>query len=205
LHDEEKTRRDPHAFVMRCVAEGVPPDEARAELERNGIEPEQARWLVDSAYGGAMTPSALERYTSAALPPALLAGLVAAVAGGVGWTIQVALTDYEVGLVAWAIGGLAGFAVAWGAGGRRGLPLQVVAVASALLGILLGKYGTFAYGVREGVKEAAGSEFVPAYWDADLIDLFLDELDTVFGLFDVLWIGLAVFTAWRMLQPSGPT
>jgi hypothetical protein len=207
LHEEEKTRRDPHAFVMRCVAEGVPPEDARAELERNGIDPEQARWLVESAYGRAEAATAVttEPYTSAALPPALLAGFVAAVAGGVGWTIQVALTDYEVGLVAWAIGGLAGYAVALGAGGRRGLPLQVIAVGSALLGILLGKYGTFAYGVREGVKEAAGAQFVPAYWDSDLIDLFFEELDTVFGLFDVLWIGLAVFTAWRMLQPHEVT
>lgn len=205
LHDEEKARRDPHAFVMRCVAEGVPPEDARAELERNGIDPEQARWLVDSAYGRGetATPVVSETYTSAVLPRALLAGFVAAVVGGVGWTIQVALTDYEVGLVAWAVGGLAGYAVSLGAGGRRGLPLQVIAVASALLGILLGKYGTFAYGVREGVKAAVGSEFVPAYWDTDLIDLFFEELDSVFGLFDVLWIGFAVFTAWRMLQPRG--
>jgi hypothetical protein len=207
LHDDEKTRRDPHAFVMRCVAEGVRPEDARAELERNGVDPEQARWLVESAYARSETVPAVtaEPYTPAALPPALLAGLVAAVVGGVGWTVQVALTDYEIGLVAWAIGGLAGYAVLRGSGGRRGLPLQVIAVASALLGILLGKYGTFAYGVREGVEAAAGSEFVPAYWDTDLIDLFFEELDTVFGLFDVLWIGFAVFTAWRMLQPRTTT
>jgi hypothetical protein len=202
LYDAEKTRQDPHAFVTRCAAEGVPPDEARAELERNGIDPEQARWLVDSAYGLKVSGAASEPYTSAVLPPALLAGLVAAVAGGVGWTIQVALTDYEVGLVAWAVGGLAGFAVALAAAGRRGLPLQVIAVASALLGILLGKYGTFAYGVREAVADNIGSDFVPAYWDLDLIELFFENLDESFGLFDVLFIGLAVFTAWRMLQPT---
>jgi hypothetical protein len=211
LDDAEKTRTDPHAFVTRCVAEGVPPEEARAELERNGIDREQARWLVDSAYGHADAVDtaepqperavASEPYSAAVLPRALLAGLLAAVAGGVGWTIQVALTDYEVGLVAWAIGGLAGFAVALAAGTRRGTPLQAIAVASALLGILLGKYGTFAYAIREGVG-AIDPGSVRAYWDADLIDLFFDELGEVFGLFDVLWIGLAVFTAWRMLQPT---
>jgi hypothetical protein len=26
----------------------------------------------------------------------------------------------------------------------------------------------------------------------------------VFGWFDLLWIGLAVFTAWRALQPAEP-
>lgn len=209
MDDPEQTRSDPHAFVMRCAAEGVPPDRVRAELERNGIDPEQARWLVDSAYAQpepATTPErepvpVSEPYSSAALAPALFAGLVAAVVGGVGWTIQVVLTDYELGIIAWAIGGLAGFAVSRAAGARRGLPLQVVAVVSALLGILLGKYGTFAYSVREGVEEIDPAA-VPAYWDADLLDLFVDELGEVFGLFDILWIGFAVFTAWRMLQPT---
>jgi hypothetical protein len=213
LDDPEKTRSDPHAFVMRCVAEGVPPDRVRAELERNGIAPEQARWLVDSAYAQQQTATApapeaepepvttSEPYSSSALAPAVIAGLAAAVVGGIAWTIQVVLTDYELGIVAWAIGGLAGFAVSRAAGARRGLPLQVVAVVSALLGILLGKYGTFAHSVREGVEQIDPGA-VPAYWDADLVDLFLDELGEVFGLFDILWIGFAVFTAWRMLQPT---
>jgi hypothetical protein len=206
--DEEKARSDPHAFVTRCAAEGVAPERAQAELERNGIDPEQARWLVESAYRQlapaaprAEPIAASQPYTAAILPRALLAGLAAAVAGGVGWTIQVALTDYEVGLVAWAVGGLAGFAVSLAAGARRGAPLQAIAVASALLGILLGKYGTFAYAIREGVEEIDPGS-VPAYWDTDLIDLFFDELGEVFGLFDILWTGLAVFTAWRMLQPD---
>jgi hypothetical protein len=203
LREEEKTRQDPHAFVMRCAAEGVPPDEARAELERNGIEPEQARWLVDSAYGQSAPATAVvsEPYTSAVLPPALLAGLVAAVAGGVGWTVQVALTEYETGIVAWAVGGLAGFAVSLAAGRRRGLPLQVIAVASALLGILLGKYGTYVWIARDSLQEI-GVESVPAYWDTVWIDPFLEDLDIVFGWFDLLWVGFAVFTAWRMLQPA---
>ena len=197
---DERTKRDPHAFVTRCAAEGVPPEDARAELERNGIAPEQARWRVDSAYGLAPVGVASEPFTPAVLPQALLAGAAAAVVGGVGWTMQVALTDYEVGIVAWAVGGLAGFAVRRASGERRGLPLQAIAVASALLGILLGKYGTFAYTVREQLREL-GAGTVPAYWDADLVDLFFDELDSVFGAFDLLWIGFAVFTAWRMLQP----
>ena len=200
MQDEEKTRQDPHAFVTRCAAEGVPPEKARAELERNGVDPEQARWLVESAYAPAGAEVASEPYTAAVLPRALLAGVVAAVVGGIGWTIQVALTDYEVGIVAWAVGGLAGYAVSVAAGARRGVPLQAISVAAALLGILLGKYGTFAYAIRESVGEV-GAGSVPAYWDTRLIDLFFEDLGEVFGPFDLLWVGFAVFTAWRMLQP----
>ena len=29
---------------------------------------------------------------------------------------------------------------------------------------------------------------------------FREDLDNVFGLFDLLWVGLAVFTAWRVPQ-----
>jgi hypothetical protein len=148
-----------------------------------------------------------ERSTEAIEPrilvPAALAGLAAAVAGAVAWTIVVVVTDFELGIVAWAIGFVAGWAVALAAQGRRGPPLQVVAVVAALLGIALGKYGTFAYEVREALEEL-GVEAVPAYWDRDLVDLFFEELDDVFGLFDLLWVGFAVFTAWRLLRPEPP-
>jgi hypothetical protein len=136
------------------------------------------------------------------LVPAAFAGLGAAVAGAVAWTIVVVVTDFELGIVAWAIGFAVGWAVALAAMGRRGTTLQVVAVVAALLGIALGKYGTFAYEVREALEDI-GAE-VPAYWDSDLIDFFFEELDNVFGLFDLLWVGLAVFTAWRLLRPEPP-
>ena len=136
------------------------------------------------------------------LVPAALAGLAAAVAGAVAWTIVVVVSDFEVGIVAWAIGFAAGWAVALAARGRRGTALQVVAVVAALVGIALGKYGTFAYEVREALEERGAD--VPAYWDGDLIDFFFEELDNVFGLFDLLWVGFAVFTAWRLLRPEPP-
>jgi phosphatidylglycerophosphate synthase len=149
-----------------------------------------------------------ERSTETVEPRILVAaafvGLGAAVAGAVAWTIVVVVTDFELGIVAWAIGFAAGWAVALAAQGRRGTALQVVAVVAALIGILLGKYGTFAYEVREVVEDEAGAEAVPAYWDRDLVDFFIEELDNVFGVFDLLWVGFAVFTAWRLLRPEPP-
>ena len=38
----------------------------------------------------------------------------------------------------------------------------------------------------------------------DTFDLFRDNLDTVFGWIDLLWVGLAVLSAWRALQPEDP-
>jgi hypothetical protein len=33
---------------------------------------------------------------------------------------------------------------------------------------------------------------------------FREDLDNIFGLFDLLWIGLAVVTAWRVPQVVAP-
>ena len=38
----------------------------------------------------------------------------------------------------------------------------------------------------------------------DTFDLFRENLDTVFGWIDLLWVGLAVLSAWRALQPEEP-
>jgi signal peptidase I len=102
---------------------------------------------------------------------ALLAGVVAAVLGGIGWGLVVKWTDYEAGILALGIGLLVAFAV-YAAAGRRGPELQAVAVGTALLGILIGK----------------------------MLRLFRDALHDVFGLYDLLWIGLAATAAWLGLR-----
>lgn len=127
---------------------------------------------------------------------ALLAGLVAAIAGGIAWGLVVKWTDYEVGIAAWGVGALVGFAVATAAGRRRGEDLQLAAVVFALLGVLLGKYLAFAFVVREEFGGAIG------LLSRDMLSLFRDSLREVFGLFDLLWAGLAVVTAWFALRPE---
>ena len=123
---------------------------------------------------------------------ALLAGVVAAVVGGIGWGLVVKWTDYEAGILALGIGLLVAFAV-YAATGRRGPELQVVAVGTALLGILIGKYLGFAFAAQDvfpGVGLVSGEMF----------RLFRDALHDVFGLYDLLWIGLAATAAWLGLR-----
>ena len=145
-----------------------------------------------------------ERPVAALLLPAVLAGLVAAIVGGVVWGLIVKWTDYEVGFVAWGIGFLVGVAIAAAARGARGLVLQVVAVLCALVGILVGKYLSFAWVLQE-VAERETQGFVEiSVLSTDTVDLFLEELGTVFDWIDILWVGLAVYTAWRALQPEEP-
>jgi hypothetical protein len=70
---------------------------------------------------------------------ALMVGLVAAVAGGVIWALIVVSTGYEVGWVAWGVGGLVGGVMAWAAPVRsRALGVRAGVLAAA--GLIIGKW-----------------------------------------------------------------
>jgi steroid 5-alpha reductase family enzyme len=149
------------------------------------------------AFPEAPDPPSPVSESSSSLLPAIVAGLVAALVGGIVWGLIVKLSDYEVGFVAWGIGFLAGTAVVVASRGAKGQRLQVIAVVAALLGILLGKYLSFAFNVQEDA-DAAGANI--GLLSSDMFTLFRENLDIVFGLFDLLWVGFAVFSAWRIPQ-----
>lgn len=68
----------------------------------------------------------------------ILAGAVAGVLGGGGWALIVALTDLEVGWVAWGIGGLIGLAMTRTTA-HRSIQLATIAAVIAGLSLLIGK------------------------------------------------------------------
>jgi hypothetical protein len=140
-----------------------------------------------------------DRSAIALYVPAILAGLVAAVAGAVAWGLIVKASDYELGFAAWGIGFLTGLAVLTATRGARGLPLQVIAVVCALLGIVLGKYLAFIWVLQEGPDGLRVSVL-----SSDAVDIFRNNLDLVFDWIDLVWVGFAVYSAWRALQPEQP-
>jgi hypothetical protein len=135
---------------------------------------------------------------------AVLAALVAAVVGGVAWGLIVKWSDYEIGIAAWGIGFLVGMAVLTSTRGARGIPFQAIAVIAALLGILIGKYLSFAWVLQDVVDETTGGAAEISIFSSDMVESFRESLDEVFGWIDLLWVGLAVFTAWRALAPEEP-
>lgn len=149
------------------------------------------------------TPSSPVSRRRSATPARRLArgSLVAAVVGGFLWGLIVILSEYEIGIAAWGIGFLAGFAVVRFAGGAKGMPLQVVAVVSSLLGIVIGKYISYAYFFKQAVSDRFDVDI--SYLDSEIFRAFRENLTDVFGGFDLLWAALAVMTAWRLTRPSG--
>ena len=164
-----------------------------SDYERYGWEPDGSRQEPPAP------PAPVEEEAGGSTGLALLAGLVAAVAGGIGWGLISKYTEYEVGIVAWGIGFVAGFAVERAAGGRRSPDLQAIAIVSALLGVLIGKYLGFAFAVQEA-EEALGVQ--TGLLSGEMFSLFRENLSEVFGLFDLLWTGLAVASAWYALRPE---
>ena len=92
---------------------------------------------------------------------------------------------------------MTGTAVVFATRGGKGPVLQAIAVGSALLGILLGKYLGYAFEIQDQAEEAGVSI---GLFSSEMRTFFREDLDQVFGLFDLLWVGLAVFTAWRVPQ-----
>jgi signal peptidase I len=128
------------------------------------------------------------------------AAVLAALAGAVAWGLAARWFDYEVGALAWGIGFVAGLAVVHAAGARRTGVHQAVAVGAALVGVLLGKYLAFAFVVQEE-SELAGQSI--GLFSGDMRSLFRDSLGEVFGRFDLLWLALALGTAWWVARPDG--
>ena len=76
-------------------------------------------------------------------------GGIAAVVGGVIWGLITIFTGYKVAIAAWGVGSLAGFAVVFFSGGKKGLPIQLIAVLSSILGIIIAKYFIYFYLTRQ--------------------------------------------------------
>lgn len=143
---------------------------------------------------------AAEQQLGGRLPMALAAGgLGALVAAGI-WAAIVVFTEYEVGIVAVLVGWLAGFGVKLGAGKARGKALQVSAASLAVFGLLVAKYFIFAHFFAEGVLEEEGIALGP--FDPVILEVFPVALPSMLSAFDLLWVFLALTTAWKLPAPS---
>src|SRR4029077_17039794 len=95
----------------------------------------------------------------------------------------------------WGVGAVVGLAILRVAG--RGAAMQAIGIVSALVGILIGKYLSFAFTIHD----VYGSQF--GVFSGDMVSLFRDSLGEVFGRYDILWVALAIGSAGVLLRPAG--
>jgi len=127
----------------------VIPADARAAGVASGAVCENCRQPLVSEYfdinGRAMCPSCHARIASAIETPrgagpmllAAMFGMGAGIAGAIVYYAVIAITNFEIGIVAILIGYMVGYAVRKGAGGRGGRRFQVLAVALTYFAVAL--------------------------------------------------------------------
>lgn len=177
--------------AVAAVADGVDPDDVEASLIRRGIDRESAAQLVTEAEAQLAEARERKRARRRPLAAAFLAGVPTALAAGALWGWAVAAAGYRVGPLAWGIGLLAGAAVL-AVGKRRGHRAQLVAVACAFLGFLLGKELAFALSLHKLTNGRVGVLSLDAQSE------FWSGLASTFGPGDVLPFVFAVWGAWAM-------
>jgi len=160
---------------------------------------------VQTAIPGAVGTIEDDEMTLDTLIPAVIGGGLAAVVGGAVWGLIVKVTGYEIGYVAWAVGVAAGFGVLLFARGRRGLALQVIAVLASILGILIGKYFAFFEVLKKVATKDYGVEMAAhlSMLSGKTIGLFFSLIGSMSSPYDILWVILAVASAWRIPKWGG--
>lgn len=191
VQDQMKMGEDSSRILQQLVDRGVEKREAMQIVEEVSNQ-----MLQSPIYGQPFTPQA-----SLALP--VLGGLLAAFVGGGLWTLVFIATEDPMPIAAWGVGAICGFAVLWFARGQRGTPLQVIAVITSLIGILIGKYGTFYYIYQRVLSQEYGEE--ASLLSPAAISAFVEHIGDMFGGYSILWVVLAVATAWGIPKVASQT
>ncbi len=121
---------------------------------------------MSDAYQGAPEQDGNDR-----IKAAVFAGLIAAVVGGIVWAVIVVVTGYEVGWVAWAVGGLVGITMA-AVTPVRSRSLGTRAAVLAAVGLLVGKWLIVEIGSRTTFTDevVADSELLSQAVFIDMIE-----------------------------------
>jgi hypothetical protein len=129
---------------------------------------------------------------------AIGAVLGAAVGGALWWGFTV-VTKISLGLVALAIGFLAGLGAVKFAGGKRSGTLQAISIVAALGSYLVASYlvnMTFANQALAKQGDAFRVAFPPQSFD-----LFVRVLSLGFGMMDLVFLAIVVYEAWKIPKP----
>ncbi|MFA5794438.1 MAG: hypothetical protein WC980_05150 [Candidatus Brocadiia bacterium] len=175
----------------------------------------QASFLNNAAFCRAcrdqtITALEAEEATGRDMFTAILGGCAAAIIAGIVWGLIAIWVNYEIGYMAIGVGALTGYGVFWATGKKRGLSLQVIASATSLLGILIGKYISFHHFFRKGVetylKENEANLTAPinelmsqfSLFSGKIISSFFANISNMVSGYDFLWIILAIWSAYKI-------
>jgi hypothetical protein len=148
-------------------------------------------------------PADLARNTTqGSLVPALLAGAVAALVGGLIWAGAVIATRYDIGFLAWFVGAATGGTVfrIFGAPVRGAARVATGLIAAGA--IVVGKYVIFVHDVRKAFGRLLAEQGLSVgYLDTRLMSIFVHHFGSIVRPIYGLWILIAFVAALMTAQP----
>ena len=202
--NETSEEADQHRpFVINQLRAGAEPTAVIETLIAQGVGRAQASYLVENSQTAIMDMATAEQVDGRAIALGTVGGVLGASLGGAVWALVASSMNTQLGLIAWGIGGLCGYAVVLFARPKRGTPLQVVAIITSVLGIAIGKFGWFYLFARSQFAEQGGDPTEINAFSPEFIEAFLATLPDMLSGFDLIFVGLAVVTAWGIPKAGG--
>ncbi len=132
---------------------------------------------------------------------AAVAGLLVGLGCAVGWGVITHETQREFGIVAWLIGFAVGRTVHVASGKRRGTALQWLAAGLSVVGIASGKVVLLSWAMVDAFNQR-GIVIRPASVARAVTFMLTHDFTSLFSGFDLLWMFIAVFTAFRLCKAA---
>jgi hypothetical protein len=180
------------ADCARKAAAAAPP--AALPVGSRPLGPPIHRFAPPSPRDEVTAPLSASTFLTAAV-----GGAIGALVGAALWATIAIVSGREFGYTAILLGVLAGVGVNSGSGVERQRSLQLLASGLAILGVVATSYIAFAYTVV-GVAHDRGVEL--GYFGKTVTSRFPTVFIDSFGMFDALWMVLAVAAAYRMTRQS---
>ena len=127
------------------------------------------------------------------------AGLLVGLGCAVVWAVIVHVSQFEIGIVASLIGFAVAKAMLVVTGKRRGAALQWLAVVLSVIGVACGKLMLLAWQVVDYLNSQS-IPVTPRLVLHIVSSMVSNEPTSVFRGFDLLWMGIAAFAAFRLCK-----
>ena len=132
-------------------------------------------------------------------PMAALGAVLGGAAGVLAWWGFTVLTGIGFGLVAVAIGFLVGHGAARGAGGKRSVGLQVLAVVIGAVSFLVAAYLVNMTFINQALAEQGRPFRVPFPPTSPV--MFYNVLAVNFGIMKLVFLAIVAYEAWIIPRP----
>lgn len=197
------TQNKPHPlqnYVQSQLNSGADEETLVSELGKSGVEAEAARRLIRNVQANPTITRTGDSASFQSIQAAILGGLIASVVAGSVWGAIIILTGWEFGIVAWAVGAACGYGVLLFSKGETTSTHQFIAIVSGIFGILIGKYFAFYVALKDIIAAEVGPETAArmSVFSLQLFGQYLANLGEVLGMYDMLWIALAIISAWKI-------